>query len=352
MMTSHGAAVPARTVRRRLVPAGLAVLCLVIASVPAAARVSLETAAGLSVTIHEPDDIAAGMLVTAGGTTWLRHPTAGEVALETESHPWQTLVPADPAVVAAALSSVTGLQTDLAVDVFLLPGLPAGVLGSFARRDAIFLAPGLGPQAAETVAWLVTHELGHVLCWAAVDGRPERWAAYRELRGLDPAAVDAELPHAERHREIIAEDFRALFGGPLATRAGTIENPDLPRPDAVAGLRELLAGYVADPPRAAPPTPVIVASRAYPNPSRGLTTVELMVGDATKAAAAAPVLEIYDVRGRLVQRRLDGRLASGRLQVTWDGTDQSGRRVPDGIYLYRIVGGEGVGQGRILMVRR
>ncbi len=349
-MTHHDPAFPGLREAGLRIRSVLLVLALVSLAAPAAARVTLETATGLTVTIHEPDDIAAGLLVTHDGQTMLQHPTAGEVVLETETHPWDTLVPADAAVVAAALESVSGLATDLSVDVFLLPGLPARILGSFARRDAIFLAPGLGRQAPETVAWLVTHELGHVLCWAAVDGRPERWAAYRELRGLDPAAVDAELPHAERHREIIAEDFRFLFGGPLATRAGTIENPDLPRPDAVAGLRELLASYVADPAGSAAPAPAI--SRAYPNPCRAQTTVELTVGDAVKAMGVVPVLEIYDVRGRLVQRRQDGRLASGRVQVSWDGTDQAGRRVPDGTYLYRIQGGSAVGQGRILLMRR
>jgi len=365
-MSHHGPNVPAMSrrrsggdgpVRRRVLEALalgllLAVLVLMLATATAArAEQLVRTATGLNVTIHTPEDIADRWLVRRDGRTWLQHPTAGEVELETEAHPWDTLVPASAAVVADALRSIQGFRTGIVLDVFLLPGLPAEILGSFARRDAIFLAPGLGPQADETVAWLTTHEAGHVLCWAAIDRRPARWAAYRELRGLDPDAVDAELPHAERHREIIAEDLRALFGGPLATRSGTIENRHLPHPDAVAGLRDLLAGFLADPDARA--TVALLPSRAVPNPCRDRTTVELALGTAAdKAIAAAPVLEIYDVRGRCVRTIAGGRVTGGQAAVRWDGTGEDGRRLADGVYLYRIRSGHEVGQGRVVLMRR
>jgi hypothetical protein len=348
-MTRNGANFPLTGPTRRILLGALAVALL--AGV-ATARVTVQTATGLSVTIHEADDIAAEYVVQRDGRTWLEHPTAGAVALETTTHPWSTLAPVSAADVAAALRSVSGFETDVALDVFLLPGLPAEILGSFARGGDIFMAPGLAPQAAETIAWLVTHELGHVLCNAAVDPHPARWAEYRALRGLDPDAVDADLPHAQRHREIIAEDFRALFGGPLATRSGTIENPDLPLPGAVDGLRDLLVSYLADPrggPAAAAPVPT--ASRAFPNPSRGATTVELDLPAGDKVAAGTTVLEIYDLRGRLVRRLERGRVSAGRVQVRWDGTDGRGRGVADGVYLYRIGGGGVTAQGQFLVAR-
>lgn len=327
------------------------VLAVALLAGGATARVTVETATGLSVTIHEADDIVAEFLVQRDGQTWLEHPTAGAVELETATYPWATLAPVPAAEVAAALRSATGFQTDVALDVFLLPGLPAEILGSFARGGAIFMAPGLAPQAAETIAWLVTHELGHVLCTAAVDPHPRRWADYRALRGLDPDAVDADLPHAQRHREIIAEDFRALFGGPLATRSATIENPALPLPDAVDGLRDLLVSYLADPQgQPAALAARRVTSRAFPNPSRGPATVELDLPAQAKLASAATVLEIYDVRGRLVRRVESGRVAGGQVQVQWDGRDARGRPVPGAIYVYRIRSGGLTSQGRLLVV--
>ncbi len=313
---------------------------------------TLETISGLHVTIHSTEDILARWLVQRDGRTYLEHPAVGTVELENEAYPWSGLVPVDAAVVEEALVSMQGFHSDIAVDVFLLPGFPAGILSSFARNDVIFLAPGLARQSDEAVAYVATHEMGHVLCWAAVDGRPERWDAYRRLRGLDPAGLDgADVPHAWRHREIIAEDMRFLFGGPLATANGTIENRELPTPDAIDGLTDLLVGYLAE------PGGTVVAdmpSRAYPNPCRDLARIELDLGDtaAKSGGIASPTLEIYDVRGRLVRRVTDGRVTAGRACVTWDGTGRDGHRAADGVYLYRITSGSRSGRGRVVLVAR
>jgi hypothetical protein len=320
-----------------------------------AARASLviTTDTGLRVTIHSADDIQARWLVNRDGRTWLEHPLAGAVELETEQPSWSQLVPVASDVVAAAVMAMHGFQTALDVEIFLLPGYPAAVRSSFARRDAIFLAPGLAPQAAETVAYVTTHELGHVLCWAAVDGRPARWEAYRELRGLPAEQLaPSQVAHAERHREIIAEDIRFLFGGPLAVASGTIENARLPLPTAIAGLQELLAAFLADPLAggllAAP-------SSVYPNPCRAAATIELKTGDTFAkqgASAPGPVLEIFDARGRLIRRLPNGRTANGRVTVVWDGNLADGKRAPAGQYLYRITGHGRTGSGKLLLLAR
>jgi hypothetical protein len=43
------------------------------------------------------------------------------------------------------------------------------------------------------------------------------------LRGLDASRYQANAVHALRPHEVWAEDFRALFGGAIATSNGTIE---------------------------------------------------------------------------------------------------------------------------------
>ena len=48
------------------------------------------------------------------------------------------------------------------------------------------------------------------------------------------------------------------------------------------------------------------------------------------------LLEVYDVRGRLVRRLLQGTRAAGTHEVRWDGIDAAGHRAPTGIYLYRL----------------
>lgn len=50
------------------------------------------------------------------------------------------------------------------------------------------------------------------------------------------------------------------------------------------------------------------------------------------------VVGIYDASGRLVRRLADGVLRSGLQSLRWDARDNSGRRVPSGVYFYRIRG--------------
>ena len=328
----------------------LAVIVTLSLTVSGATALTIETETGLRVTIHPAEEIAERWLVEAAGRTWLQHPIAGDVELDTSVHPWSDLAPVDADVVAEAVAAMHGFWIDLEVEIFLLPGFPADVNSSFARRESVFLAPGFAVQAPQTVAYVTTHELGHVLCWAALDGRPDRWRGYRDLRGLSAQFAPADLPHAERNREIIAEDIRFLFGGPLATVSGTIENQQLTLPVAVAGLSELLVGFLA-----APGGRQIgrYPSRVYPNPCRSQALVELDLGDAAEKSATMPtILEVYDVRGRLIRRLEDGRLAGGRATATWDGNGRDGRRAAAGIYLYRIHRGRQSGSGRLILLAR
>lgn len=346
-MMAHRGSRRHRTDDRPATIARLAVglFALLVTVAGAAERVTSPT--GLVATIHTADEIAASWLVEDDGRVWLKHPEAGDVELA--GHPDPSLVPVDVAVVAEALAQVQGFRAGVSVHVFLLPAFPAAVEASFARRDAIFLAPQFGVPAAETLAYLVTHELGHVLCWYGIDGRPDRWARYRELRGLGEQSDPASVPHAERHREIIAEDLRYLFGGPAATRSRTIENASLPLPDAVPGLQELLADYLASGGR----VDHIQPSTVYPNPCRELARVELSLSlGADKSAASAPVLEVFDLKGRLVRRISGGAVANGCATVTWDGRSRDGRRASSGLYLYRIRVGRDTGRGRLLLVDR
>jgi hypothetical protein len=53
-------------------------------------------------------------------------------------------------------------------------------------------------------------------------------------------------------------------------------------------------------------------------------------------AASRVVLGVYDMTGHLVTTLVNGSLAAGRHQVSWDGRDHAGRPVASGVYLYQI----------------
>ena len=68
-----------------------------------------------------------------------------------------------------------------------------------------------------------------------------------------------------------------------------------------------------------------------PNPfsSRTLIRFELPTAGAARVA-------VHDVAGRLVRTIVSGPLASGPHDALWDGRDDAGRRMPAGLYSYRI----------------
>ena len=67
-------------------------------------------------------------------------------------------------------------------------------------------------------------------------------------------------------------------------------------------------------------------------------------------APARGSLSIYGADGRLVRTLMHGRIPAGAQSILWDGRDAGGRKVPSGVYLYRL-DGEGVREGgRVVLV--
>ncbi len=297
---------------------------------------------GISATIHTVEDVEAALVHVDQDRAFLMDAGGEDLVLDTSPSIWH---PFDAAVVINALAAMSGFHAEVEVDVYLLPAPPADVGSSFSRRDAIFLAPGFGPVVAETVASITTHEMGHVLTWARLDGRPERWDAYSTLRGLDPDVHHSLAIHALRPREILAEDLRHLFGGALATHTGTIENSDLPLPGQVAGLRALLVGFLNDPGHASPAMCV-----AYPNPCNPRTTIHMSL-PAGSAFDGGAMVEIYDVRGARVRTLRGGQADGDGVSVVWDGRGDRGGAVASGRYMYVIRADGQLARGAVTLIR-
>jgi flagellar hook capping protein FlgD len=77
---------------------------------------------------------------------------------------------------------------------------------------------------------------------------------------------------------------------------------------------------------------------AQPNPTLEGTTLRF-----TLPEAATTVLAVHDAQGRRVRGLLNSRLPVGEHTWSWDGLDDSGQRVPSGVYFIRLeAGGERV----------
>lgn len=86
--------------------------------------------------------------------------------------------------------------------------------------------------------------------------------------------------------------------------------------------------------------------RGVPNPSHGDVVFEI-----EPAGSVELVLEIYDVRGRLVRRLAATGNASGSTTLRWDGHDEAGAAAPNGVYFARQAAGGGSAIERIVLLR-
>lgn len=79
------------------------------------------------------------------------------------------------------------------------------------------------------------------------------------------------------------------------------------------------------------PAPNGIALENYPNPFNPSTTLRISLPDAMSVD-----LQIYNLRGQKVRAVWSGDLHQGIHTFNWDGTDELGRAVASGVYLYRL----------------
>jgi hypothetical protein len=72
----------------------------------------------------------------------------------------------------------------------------------------------------------------------------------------------------------------------------------------------------------------------YPNPFNPSTIIQFTVP--SSPGGSRVTLAVYDIKGRLVKRLVDGRLEPGLHRTAWDGRDDRGMKVASGVYLARI----------------
>jgi len=85
---------------------------------------------------------------------------------------------------------------------------------------------------------------------------------------------------------------------------------------------------------------------AAPNPFNPRTEIRFSL-----AAPGRAVLDVVDLRGRLVARLLDADLEAGEHRAVWDGRDAAGGRGPAGTYLARLTVGGAVDTTPLLLVK-
>jgi len=297
----------------RLARTALGTALLVVATaLPATANeiAARSTATGLR--IHGPQEVLSQFChLDDDGTLWLTIPGGASWQLITSTDDPEianrgdgSFHAFDESEVDAALAQVRYPLTGLDADIYLLPYPRRGALDSGAGLGLILLSPGVAPISAAQQHAEFVHELGHVVQYQWMPDSDDRWSDYRHRRGIEDAATYCSSSvHANRPHEIFAEDFRALFGGALATYSGSIENATLVRPGSVAGLDGFIRTLVANAP--------VASHLVAPNPARGAVTFAL-------AAASDAPLDLFDVGGRRIAT-LAAIPSGGQTVWHWDG---------------------------------
>lgn len=90
----------------------------------------------------------------------------------------------------------------------------------------------------------------------------------------------------------------------------------------------------------------LILDQNTPNPFTTQTTISftLPVADQVK-------LEVLDVYGNVVKTLVNGNLDASNYQYVWDGTNNSGRQVASGTYLYRLTAGNEIRTSKMTLVR-
>ncbi|MBU0983975.1 MAG: T9SS type A sorting domain-containing protein [candidate division Zixibacteria bacterium] len=84
----------------------------------------------------------------------------------------------------------------------------------------------------------------------------------------------------------------------------------------------------------------------YPNPFNPETRIEFSLPE-----ASAVTLAVYNVLGQQVRTLASGDLPAGTHSVVWNGTDDYGRSVASGVYLYRLETGASVVTKKMMLLK-
>jgi hypothetical protein len=105
---------------------------------------------------------------------------------------------------------------------------------------------------------------------------------------------------------------------------------------------------IGTPVEAAPPAVEFILLGVSPNPISQAADILFEVGASRVKVAAA----IYDVSGRLVRRFKEHVYDAGRHSILWNGRDEAGRPVPNGLFFLRIsVADKSPLQSRLVVLR-
>ena len=87
----------------------------------------------------------------------------------------------------------------------------------------------------------------------------------------------------------------------------------------------------------------------YPNPFNESTIIAFKVPQ--NEVDADVLLKIFDMQGNEIRTLFNGRLLSRNYTLRWDGTDDNGNRISQGVYIYQLIINDKIYSGNIAISR-
>jgi hypothetical protein len=104
------------------------------------------------------------------------------------------------------------------------------------------------------------------------------------------------------------------------------------------------------------PSRVMFDLSNYPNPFNPETVINFQISSDSFASSSLSVplaisIAIYNIKGQRVRTLVEDKFTVGSHSVIWDGTDDMGRSVGNGVYLYRLTSGDSSITRKMLLIK-
>jgi len=252
--------------------------------------------------------------------------------------------------------SITGSSrsANLAAVLLIMFGLTG--LGSV-RAFPYPVAPGsqrnlLHLEIDDPEGWLAGLTLS-----GEVEGQPDWIAAARVavsigppvewIVGFDVAAAAPVGSQGMLRVRVGGLDSRGNWALARERRVPLVVAKDVPRTQRSYDIEECCLPPSGLDDRLPRPPAECVLLGGVPNPSQSLVSIRFGL----PAGGGTATLEVYDVTGRSVRTMITPPLEAGYHQITWNGADGRGRRVPPGVYFYRLTARDWSATRQILLLR-
>jgi hypothetical protein len=94
-----------------------------------------------------------------------------------------------------------------------------------------------------------------------------------------------------------------------------------------------------------------VLGQNFPNPLRASAINPATVISYGLPRQSEVALTVFNLVGQKVRTLVNGKITAGRHTVSWDGTDEAGRSLASGVYIYRLEAAGSVHHRRMILLQ-